>query len=436
MSFLTRVRDGFWSYVSPRKTQAQRDKPFKAPAGPSARVAGKKALGKSVTASARRSMSPDSRIKNWQAGSSSTSRYQQDAPVFEPMTPASLRRPSHSLSPDRYPNVTFEGDTLIEEEEIYDANDETIVVTEDQLQEGYIDVEAERKRWDQKAQAQREEGWSEHAIEIFRKIGMRGYEPLLPSAWKLDFPTLPAELFSDDEEEVFINTACKGDFRGKQIVGLIFARIVINTFLATRALQNLLLLGARIRDARDHRSDNRGPQDAARRGIEAYMKWAQLDGGVDGPDDINILVLETGSKKVAPAELQESMVHRMEEIASIFRATFLKDDNNKADDEDDNASNADSIDPPSEASYVTELPTLYGAIASHTIVALVAYNIAAPQPALQIIAVLDYGDVHYEVWNSLALAALCIHSRNKMMELKPFLSTGESDYSNQSDPDA
>lgn len=168
------------------------------------------------------------------------------------------------------------------------------------------------------------------------------------------------------------------------------------------------------------------------------MKWAHTDGDVNGPSDVPVLHFEIGSVKTSPAEMQENMLARFEATAEYFRevlSTNPVDEEEEHDRETDGA--RQSIEPPSEQEYVTELPTLYGVIASHTIVALVAYNMSAAEPAVQIIAVLDYGDVRYDVWNSLAVAMLCVHCRNQMALLKPLLEFEEDEEELENeDPDA
>lgn len=130
-----------------------------------------------------------------------------------PPTPVSLAPASQlSTSPEQDPDYDVE----FKDSAIFDKNNDTVAIAEDQLEESIFDIEAERAKWEEKADAQRAEGWSDHGIEIFRRIGMRGIEPILPASWKLDFPTVPAELFTEDEDETFINTTNK-DFRGELI---------------------------------------------------------------------------------------------------------------------------------------------------------------------------------------------------------------------------
>jgi hypothetical protein len=71
-----------------------------------------------------------------------------------------------------------------------------------------------------------------------------------------------------------------------------------------------------------------------------------------------------------------------------------------------------------------ELPTLYGVIASHTVMAFVSYVLPTepnPKGSLRTIAIFDFGEEGYDVWNSLAVAIFAIHCRNRMQELKEFL---------------
>lgn len=72
-----------------------------------------------------------------------------------------------------------------------------------------------------------------------------------------------------------------------------------------------------------------------------------------------------------------------------------------------------------------ELPTLYGVIASHTVMAFVSYVLptsSSPKGSLRTVAIFDFGgDEGFDVWNSFAIAIFVIHCRNRMQELKEFL---------------
>jgi hypothetical protein len=132
------------------------------------------------------------------------------------MTPTSLEREYTGFD---------EGSTLIEElaeelsdDEAWDANEETIVVEQaDYEEKAYLAVaEAERKKREEQAEVLRETGWAEDAIFLYQKLGLRGFEPLMPREWESDFVMLPKNLFTDHLEETFIKPAFGNDFRGMQ----------------------------------------------------------------------------------------------------------------------------------------------------------------------------------------------------------------------------
>ena len=62
--------------------------------------------------------------------------------------------------------------------------------------------------------ALKDQGWTDDEIWLYQKINMRGYEPLLPESWALDFPAFPKELFSAKDSAVFVK-AFKNDYHGK-----------------------------------------------------------------------------------------------------------------------------------------------------------------------------------------------------------------------------
>lgn len=49
--------------------------------------------------------------------------------------------------------------------------------------------------------ARLEEGWHPDELYLYERIEMRGFEPLLPLQWKIDFPSIPSYLFIDHNIE-------------------------------------------------------------------------------------------------------------------------------------------------------------------------------------------------------------------------------------------
>jgi hypothetical protein len=120
----------------------------------------------------------------------------------------------------------LEGDTLIgspgvEESEKtgssadeWNANEDTIAVDDGNYLGQSIDVDKERKRRDRQGRQLRDAGWSEDSVFLFQKLGMRGFEPLLPIDWLEDLETLPEDLFTSRLDKAFLKPAHGSGFRG------------------------------------------------------------------------------------------------------------------------------------------------------------------------------------------------------------------------------
>jgi hypothetical protein len=123
----------------------------------------------------------------------------------------------------------FEEDTLLPESPIipgdgnpgssadeWDANEETMVVDEGTFmaQSKKLTQEKERERRDQQGCELRGAGWSEDAVFLFQKLGMRGFEPILPIAWIHDLDSLPEDLFTANIDKAFIKPVFGTDHHG------------------------------------------------------------------------------------------------------------------------------------------------------------------------------------------------------------------------------
>ncbi|KAK1816373.1 hypothetical protein LTR12_009264 [Friedmanniomyces endolithicus] len=60
------------------------------------------------------------------------------------------------------------------------------------------------------------------------------------------------------------------------------------------------------------------------------------------------------------------------------------------------------------------IPQIYALVASHTLVALVAFRPDSPTPEQEVrtVAFFDWRDKDYDVWNSLAMAIVACHVRD------------------------
>ncbi|KAF2201736.1 hypothetical protein GQ43DRAFT_370711 [Delitschia confertaspora ATCC 74209] len=396
MRLFSNITDRFWGYLSPRKTQQRRDKPFKVPPAPLQRVG--RPSGPS--------MSPATRVKAWNLRLPSPPELRHHE---IPPSPSSLERPY----------TDFEGETLIDElvetienENAFDANEETIVVDEGHYDTKSYDPEPAQQQTDAQADTLRDAGWEEDAIMLFQKLGMRGFEPLFPNSWAFDFVMMPPMMFTDDLKKQYIKAKYNPEYH------------------AQKALQHLLQLGARVRDAVFADVPVRTPESHIHRAINQYNKWALKDGDVHHARNIPLFGVVCGPKDADTSLLQDRILRKLKRLADRWGEALEIRHSIEGSDE------TDGLNAPggAEKEYHEEPPVLYGVIASHTIMGFVSYDPLAENPTLRTVAIFDFGREDYDVWNSLAIAIFVLHCRKKMMELSPFLPEYMSPES--SDPDA
>lgn len=66
--------------------------------------------------------------------------------------------------------------------------------------------------------------WADAECDLYFRLAMRGFEPLIPSNWKSDFSTLPESLFStQDAGDAIITSKSDKDFRGTLSITPFFA---------------------------------------------------------------------------------------------------------------------------------------------------------------------------------------------------------------------
>ena len=252
---------------------------------------------------------------------------------------------------------------------------------------------------------------------------------------------------------------------------VLFGNLLIQSLLvAAKALRSLIDIGSRVRDAVQTRSSTRSSEFHLKKAVTEYARWAFDDGQV-ARADAAILQILAGSSDMPAAELEQRMLDKLLPLANAYRNALRVEPSVESggqeqggiaqlssrvdfplrNDDDDAAaasgSNLESEDPPSsegaeeDAEYWHELPTLYGMVISHTILAIVAYDITPFAPSLRHVATFDFGDAGYDVWNSLGVALAVVHVRNRMMELKPVMamvagsSSGNSKSSSEYDED-
>jgi len=390
MSLFSRFRESLWGFVSPRKTQQRREKPFKAPP-PSSKIARlHKREGSPVVPTVDHKLA----------------RY--DSPIdtqSEPLTDLDPISPTISGKRALSDVGELEGDTLIHgEEELEEDNEATLIdLTGEEISNPkiikhedneYKDYEKDIDDPSYQLEGYRRKGdkllalhLSQEAVDVFIKIGMRGFEPLMPLTWDPDFDSFPTNLFSRHDDRTYIKAVGNNEFR------------------AMKALRDLVNLGARARDVLISPVARRTPEQVLRQGIQRYIKWSLEDAGLNitkGPDIPN-LVVESGDKNVKGAVLEAGIMDQLSRLETRWDDALLIDIVDEKDRLVDNE-------------YLCDPPTMYGIVLTHTVMAFVA--LVPGQEGLKQIATLDYGDARYDVWNALAAAIYIIHCRNRLMELR------------------
>ena len=326
----------------------------------------------------------------------------------------------------------FEGDTLVGSPIVQasaktgssgdevDANGDTTVVEDGNFMDVSIDVDKERKRRDKQGRELRDAGWSEDAVFLFQKLGMRGFEPILPIEWIDDLETLPEDLFTARLDKAFLRPAHGSGYRGMYFFLPQAKTEIADEVIAQQALSNLFDLGGRVRDAKITKALMRTPHYHIKRAVEKYTAWAMKDGEIDHIwPQLPLFRIITWGVNVHSALGEREMIQKLGTLHDRwYEALQIQDADDRMD------------------MVIPEVPTLYGITASHTVMAFVSY--APPtedkeKPQLRLIAMFDFGKEGYDVWHSLAVAIFVTHCRNRMMQLKECLP--EPELLTEEDPD-
>ncbi|KAK4544958.1 hypothetical protein LTR36_003863 [Oleoguttula mirabilis] len=229
-------------------------------------------------------------------------------------------------------------------------------------------------------------GWCDNHIELVQHIAMRGFEPLLPHYYTMDYRYLPDALFSIDNEAV-ISSVCSQHYRG----------IV--------ALQKLLEIGGRVRD-RVLLNGMVTPEQQVKRSLREYIKWANTDASLDQRTAIPVLAIEIQPANTPAPELQERARRKMARLHARFEEAFRV------------RSSIETTPSTASTALSYPIPQLYAIIASHTFIALMAYRPElANEGQVKLVSHFNMDDKGYDVWNALALAIIVCHARNMQLRI-------------------
>ncbi|KAB8235084.1 uncharacterized protein BDW43DRAFT_309465 [Aspergillus alliaceus] len=242
--------------------------------------------------------------------------------------------------------------------------------------------------------------YNEEEKDLFFRLAMRGFEPLIPEHWQLDFPTLPDTLFSDTE----------GD-----------AEPLIQAFRsskthAIKSLANLFSLGGRVRDCRVLK---RRPEVITKTSIKRYIRWALCDVGLDtNSKTIPVYAVYAQKKGETTLDAVKKLNRRLQLLANRYRKALSA----TAPDEDHSSIRLQPNRKDDDCSApLLNCPLLIGFIICGPILAILTLGTdpssTTDDTDSKFISQFDLEDTGHDVWNSLAIAIAVMKIRKSMLHL-------------------
>ena len=232
----------------------------------------------------------------------------------------------------------------------------------------------------------RSKGWRESDIALFRKISLRGFEPLLPAHWRIDFNNLPGSLFTRKLDQAYVKTL---EQNPRQACNL----------RATKALWSLIELGAQVRDdillgLQPHRR--------IARVFKHCLDWVLDDANLRGKRGVlPLAVISSAPTWVNAVEIQAELNQKLARLADAWRAQL-------------------------KPGCERLMPPLYGIVVSHAVWAIVSYvpggKSRAPEKQHDpdnfstLMNTFKWTTAGQEVWVAFAFAIFAIHCRDELIE--------------------
>ncbi|GAD97085.1 conserved hypothetical protein [Paecilomyces variotii No. 5] len=249
-----------------------------------------------------------------------------------------------------------------------------------------FDFSAERaKRWAQAVELPPGK-WAEAEKDLFFRLSMRGFEPIIPDSWHLDFPTLPGSLFAVQGGPAPLVQVLNG-----------------TEFHAIKYLGDLLSLGCRVRD---RVSVGLRPEPIIKRTIQKYINWAERDAQLNHCNSAipvyHVYCMKKGeSTRAAIQMLEKGLISTGEEYQEILQTESF-----------------------AHSDTINYYPVITGFLVCGPIVAVItlnsaseAFSDASSDTFCKLISQFDFGDDGQDVWNALAIALTVIRIRKTMLEL-------------------
>ncbi|KAL2011576.1 hypothetical protein VTN00DRAFT_4294 [Thermoascus crustaceus] len=244
--------------------------------------------------------------------------------------------------------------------------------------------------------------WAEAEKDLYFRLAMRGFEPLVPNNWHLDFPTLPETLFAlQGDPEPLIQALSDKEFR------------------AIRFLGDLFSLGSRVRD---RKSTPLGPESIIERTVKRYLGWALRDANMHNrPNAIPVYDIHTMRKGQSTREVVTRLNCRLVSLAKRYRDSLRLAQSIESPENEGNYGKETLV----QYSRERKFPVLTGFLICGPIVAVTTLDSdpnACPDldsdVSCKLIAQFDMGEHGQDVWNALAIAITVMRIRKTMIELE------------------
>ncbi|PWY84934.1 hypothetical protein BO70DRAFT_289882, partial [Aspergillus heteromorphus CBS 117.55] len=230
--------------------------------------------------------------------------------------------------------------------------------------------------------------YNDEEKDLFFRLAMRGFEPIVPNYWRHDFPTLPESLYPRNEEgheKPLIDVTKSSDI------------------YATRALANLFATGGHVRDTSIMHTR---PEPLIKQAINHYIKWAFYDSDLNpSKTALPVHVIYDQKKHETTLQALRAIKKRLRKLVNqhsdALRITSAR--NTPAESE--------------ELKY----PLLIGIIICGPIFAIVTHTTDPEEGADnedgRFISQFDLSERGQDVWNSFAIAIAVMHIRRTMLWL-------------------
>ncbi|OJZ83774.1 hypothetical protein ASPFODRAFT_140747 [Aspergillus luchuensis CBS 106.47] len=235
--------------------------------------------------------------------------------------------------------------------------------------------------------------FNEEEKDLFFRLAMRGFEPVVPRSWRYDFPTLPESLYPRSSEET-----------DKPIIDVTRS----SNLYAIKALTSLFAVGGRVRDCDILHQQ---PEPLIKQAIQKYISWALFD--------VNLHTM----KDALPVHVIYAQKKHEKTITAIRKINTRLQKLTRQHQEDLGvANNTYTEKQMAEILENTKFPLLTGFIICGPIVAILTHStdpreIGNGQEDGRFISQFDLSERGQDVWNSLAIAITVMHVRRTMLML-------------------